>query len=79
MIEEIPNVVIEQLSALRNDIAEFRTESREKFSYQGQRLSLLEQHFALLVANLPVSSNHFDSLERRIERIERRLTLSEAN
>jgi predicted RNase H-like nuclease (RuvC/YqgF family) len=75
MNEENPNIVIEQLRALRNDIAEFRIEAREKFSYQAHRLSMLEQHFALLVANLPASNDRFDSLERRLNRIESKLEL----
>lgn len=75
MAEETPNIVIEHLRAIRNDITEFRTESRENFSFQAQRLSALEQHFAVVVANLPAFSDRFDSIERRINQIESRLQL----
>lgn len=78
------NLVLEQLRAIRNEIAELRSESRENFSAMGQRLTSMElnmagmrKDFANIYGDVVSQSHRYDRLLERIERVERRLELNE--
>lgn len=63
------NLVIEQLRAIRAIL----NDHTERFERVENRLSALEHHMAAYTS----AQSDFDTLRRRIERIERRLDLTE--
>lgn len=68
------NVVLEQLRIIRNDIAEFRTETRDRFARLELRMGLLEQRLGGIELRLAdAESAH----QKRLERIEKRLELTD--
>lgn len=73
MAEET-NIVLEHLRAIRAGV----NETNERLGNIEPRMTLLEQHFALLVAQIPIVNDRMDAMQKRIERIERRLELSDA-
>lgn len=70
---ETENLVLEQLRAIRADIAE----SREGQARIETRLTAIEHHMAGLITSFGGQQNDLDSLRRRVERIEQRLQLTD--
>lgn len=71
MADDINNLVLEHLRAMRSDIAGLRSDMEDV----KHRLSSLEQQVAGLRADFAHYSARTDRLEERIARIERRLEL----
>jgi uncharacterized coiled-coil protein SlyX len=84
MTEETENLVLEVLKRVQADIAVLRSEVSATRRDLGERMTRLEvrmtaqeQHLSTLVLSLPAAHERIDDLTRRVERIERRLELSE--
>jgi hypothetical protein len=75
MADDISNLVLEQLRALRNDVQTFRTEARERHEEVILRLGNLERDFASMKVDLAGQQVRLDRYEARLGRIERRLEL----
>lgn len=82
MTENIENLVLEQLRALRADVASVKEDTREIKT----RLAVVESGIASLRRDsgdfaTSIAAQHlsYDRLAERVERIERRLDLSDAN
>lgn len=73
MTEEISNLILEHLRAIRSDIAQLG----ERIDRVEMRLSTIEHHMSGFLASSARQQEDIDSLRRRIERIERRLELVE--
>lgn len=71
------NIVLEHLRAIRADIAGLRTEARERLDRIETRMSAMETTLGSLYALAGTDRESVHSLTRRIERIERRLELSD--
>ena len=83
MTENVENIVVEQLKALRNDIREFRQANTEEHVDLKARLSHLEAAVLTIKRNdLETESEtarqqiSIDQIMQRIDRIERRLELA---
>jgi len=70
---ETENLVLEQLRAIRATLDGHSLE----FHALGSRMSALEMHMAALLSQLPPVWEEIAGLKRRMERIERRLELTE--
>jgi chromosome segregation ATPase len=82
-MENVDSIIIEQLKALRSDIAGMRSEMHTEFRDVKARLSHLEQSLAGVRRDNALSGEDFarqqvsiDSLVERIQRVEKRLELS---
>ena len=67
------NVVLAQLRAIRATLEEHSGE----FHTLGQRMTAVEKHMAALIAQLPPVWEEIAGIKRRIDRIEKRLELSD--
>lgn len=85
MTENVENLILEHLKALRNDLRGFQAETGANFAEIKIRLSSLEERLAL--AERAIANTHgdnalvqsrLDRVDARIERIERRLELTAA-
>jgi len=74
---EAENLVLVHLRDLRNDLALFRTETRERLERVELRLSVIEQTLGNLYALSGSDRESLNSLTRRIDSIERRLELQD--
>lgn len=70
---EVDNMILEQLQAIRGTLADHT----ERFNRIEHRLSTVEHRLAALMAGAAFDRADLDSLRHRIERIERRLELTE--
>ena len=84
MTENVDNLVLEHLRALRNELREFRTRHDQDMSDIKQRLTTLERGIggmkrdtAELYDDHARQQASIDRLAERIDRIERRLELRE--
>lgn len=75
MTAEIESLVLEQLRAIRADIADIKRE----VTANSLQLSAMGQQLAGLTAAVYGSKSDIDELKRRIERIETRLELQDAH
>jgi len=75
MTAEIESLVLEQLRAIRADIADIKRE----VTANSLQLSAMGQQLAELTAAVYGSKSDIDALKRRIERIETRLELQDAH
>lgn len=75
MTAEIENLVLEHLRLIRSDIADLK---RETSSINVQLASMGQQLGALTTA-VYGGKSEIDELKRRIERVERRLELSDTH
>jgi len=82
MTDNIENLIIEQLKAIRNDVREFRQVNSEEHSDIKARLASLESAIVSVKRNEADTSADIarqqvsiDSLAARLERLERRLEL----
>ena len=74
MADETPNLVLEQLRAIRTELGEVRQEQRE----QRIRLGGIERGIVNLLSEITEMGLRLDRMHDRIDRIERRLGLVEA-
>lgn len=75
MTAEIESLVLEHLRAIRADIADLK---REVIGNSVQR-SAMGQQLAGLTAAVYAGKSDVDELKRRLDRVERRLELSESH
>lgn len=83
MSENIDNLVLEQLRALRSEIIAFRTESQSEFSEIKHRLTRVEFGIAgMRGENVGTQEDVYrqqgviDAIKERLQRIEKRLELA---
>ena len=75
MTENVENLVLEHLRALRNDVATLTQRVDDGFAQVHIRLSAVEQQLAGLTTAVYGSHSRIDDLERRVQRLERRAEL----
>jgi hypothetical protein len=73
MTADLDNLVLEHLRAIRGTL----TEHGERLNRMELRLSAIEQTLGSLYALSGSDREHLSAITRRVERIERRLELSE--
>jgi tetrahydromethanopterin S-methyltransferase subunit G len=83
MSEEVDNIIIEHLKALRNELRAFREEAHQEFADIKHRLHTVERGIASVRHENSDSFESYvrqqlsiDKINERIERIERRLELA---
>lgn len=83
MGENVENMVLEQLRALRSEIIAFRAENQSEFSEIKHRLSRVESGIASMRGenagtqeDVYRQQSVIDSIKERLQRIEKRLELS---
>lgn len=76
-MESTDNIVIEHLKALRNELRDFKTDVRNDLDTIKSRLSSIEVQMAHLHGDNATISHRMDVLDGRIERMSRRLELSD--
>lgn len=74
-MDNVENLVIEHLKALRNDIREFRQEAREELQTIKMRINSLERGQAGNHDDSVIIQTRLDRVDGRIDRIEKRLEL----
>ncbi|MGH8220480.1 MAG: hypothetical protein ACREUT_18245 [Steroidobacteraceae bacterium] len=77
MTDNVENLMLEILRGIRADLTDLRTETREGFRETRSRLSAIEQKIGGHAVDVVDLNARYDSILRRIERIEKRLELSE--
>ena len=77
MTEDTTNLVLEQLRALRNQITAFQSETRDRLDRIEIRLGTVEQTLGGLYSLSGADRDALRSLTRRVERIERRLEITD--
>ncbi|WP_295437653.1 hypothetical protein [uncultured Thiodictyon sp.] len=75
MTAEIESLVLEHLRAIRADLADLKRE----VTGNSIQLSAVGQQLAGLTAAVYASKSDVDDIKRRLDRVERRLELSEAH
>jgi hypothetical protein len=78
MSENIDNIIIEHLKSLRNEIKEFRSETREELQIIKMRINSLERGQAGSHDDSVILQTRLDRVDGRIDRIEKRLELTAA-
>lgn len=83
MSENVDNLVLEQLRALRNEILAFRSENQSEFSEIKHRLTRVESSIASMRGeNVGTQEDVYrqqgviDSIKERLQRIEKRLEIA---
>jgi uncharacterized protein (UPF0335 family) len=76
MTDNVENIVLEQLRALRNDVKAQREELLQGFRDVSMRLSSLELHQSANSMDSTRATARLDELVTRIERLETRLELA---
>ena len=83
MIDNVENLVLEQLKALRNEIIAFRSENQSEFSEIKHRLTRVESTIAgMRGENVGTQEDVYrqqgviDQIKERLQRIERRLEIA---
>jgi hypothetical protein len=72
---EPDNIVLTNLIALRNEVADFKREMRQDITEIKAHLSSVDEHITLIHRDMFRFTSAHKSLEERIERIEARLEL----
>ena len=75
MGENVDNLIIEHLEALRNEVKEFRQETREELEGMKLRISSLERMTAGVHDDIVIMQSRIDRVDSKINRIEKRLEL----
>ena len=75
MIENVENLILEHLKALRNDLRDFKTEATAELVMIKQRLTSLEGQVAGVHTDMALIHGRIDRVDSRMDRIERRLEL----
>lgn len=85
MSDNVENMVLEQLRALRNDIATFRAENQSEFSEMKHRLNRVESSLAHMRGeNIGTQEDVYrqqgviDAIKERLQKIEKRLEIASA-
>ncbi len=85
MTEDVENLVLEHLKALRNELRDFRADTSDNFMQVKARLQSLEERLSLAekgIANIhgdhALIQLRLDKQGDRLERIEKRLELTPA-
>ena len=78
MAENIDNLIIEHLVALRNELKEFRKEAREELQIIKMRLNSVERTVSGAHDDNVIVQMRIDKVDERIDRIEKRLELNAA-
>lgn len=83
MSDNVDNLVLEQLRALRNEILAFRSENQSEFSELKHRLTRVESSIASMRGeNVGTQEDVYrqqgviDSIKERLQRIEKRLEIA---
>lgn len=71
------DLVLEQLRAVRNDVADLKAETRSGFHTLSERMSALETHMVGVLKQLPPVWDELAALKKRIEHIEHRLEIAD--
>ncbi len=74
MADKIENIVLEHLKAIRGDLSNLTNGQR----LTNERLAAIEHHMAGFHVTVSNHSEELDTLKERIDRIERRLHLSDS-
>lgn len=77
-MENIDNIIIEHLKALRNDLKEFRQETREELQIIRMRLNSVERTVAGSHDDNMIVQMRLDKVDEKIDKIEKRLELNAA-
>lgn len=72
------NLVLEHLVALRNELKEFRKESREELQIIKMRLNSMERTVSGTHDDNVIVQMRLDKVDEKIDKIEKRLELSAA-
>ena len=82
-MENVENIVLEQLRALRNEILAFRAENQNEFSEIKHRLTRVESSIAAMRGeNVGTQEDVYrqqgviDQIKERLQRIEKRLEIA---
>ncbi len=75
-MSEIDNIIIEHLKALRNELKDFRQETREELQTIKMRLNSVERGLAGTHDDSVIMQTRLDRVDGRIDRIEKRLELT---
>lgn len=78
MSEKVENLVLEHLVALRNELKEFRQETKEEFQVMKLRLNSVERTVSGAHDDNVIVQMRIDKVDGRIDRIEKRLELTAA-
>ena len=78
MNADFGNLVLEHLRGIRSEIADMRREVRIDSRDFRYGVSSIERHLVNLQGDVALTHRRLDHLGERLERIERRLDLSEA-
>jgi len=82
MTEKVENLILEHLRVMRSDMASMRDDMREVKTrlptIEGGQGTIL-QHMGHLASSMAQQQVSFDRFAERVERIERRLNLADAN
>lgn len=83
MVDNVENLVLEQLRALRSEILTFRAENQSEFSEIKHRLSRVESGIAGIRGenvgtqeDVYRQQNVIDTIKERLQRIEKRLEIT---
>jgi predicted nuclease with TOPRIM domain len=80
VIENVENLILEHLRALRNELRDFKTETVAELTLIKHRLTSLESQVASVHADMALIHGRIDRVDSHIDRIDRRLELrSESN
>ena len=75
MTDNVENLVLEMLKALRNEVKSLSVKMDEQFESMRLRMSSIENHLVGLHADVAIIHGRMDKFETRLDRIERRLEL----
>ena len=73
MNENVENLVLEQLKAMRGEMSEMRQEMNAKFDAVGQRLDNVETGVQSLQGVIIGLGHYMNAMDRRVEHIEEKL------
>lgn len=77
MTEKIQDHTLQLLREIRNEIRELKGETREGFSITNTRLAAIDEHMSGFLLTQTAQNDSIATLRERIERIERRLELTD--
>ena len=77
MSDNVEDLILEHLKALRIELRDFKSESMADLALIKQRLTSLESQVASVHSDMALIHGRIDRLDSRIDRIERRLELQD--
>jgi len=78
MGDNVENLMLEHLIALRNELKEFRQETKEEFQIMKLRLNSVERTVSGAHDDNVIIQMRIDKVDGKIDRIEKRLELTAA-